>query len=135
MEVTVQSNNSESDPILPYLQLAARESEQATNTPDGIVREFDRQIQRATISHKTAAAPALPLEILLPRLDKSCTPRILCNSLRKDAIFQQNRIPIPAEFPVRDIAESQHNIPLSINAWRGHSNRMSTKLCELGIRT
>jgi hypothetical protein len=32
-----------------YLQLATRESWQETKTADGIGREFDRQIQRATV--------------------------------------------------------------------------------------
>jgi hypothetical protein len=64
----------------------------------------------------TVAAPALPLEILLPRLADFCIPRTLCNSLRKDVIFQKIEFRCQPIACVRDIAESEHNTPLSINA-------------------
>jgi predicted 2-oxoglutarate/Fe(II)-dependent dioxygenase YbiX len=67
------------NPILRYLQLSTRESYQETKTPDGIGNEFDREIQRATISHETAAAAALPLEILSPDFANFCSPRTLGN--------------------------------------------------------
>jgi hypothetical protein len=66
--------------------------------------------------HGTAVAPALPLEILLPRLAEFCIPRILCNMLRKDAIFQKIEFRCQQIADVRDIGGSQYNIPLSINA-------------------
>jgi hypothetical protein len=66
--------------------------------------------------HGTTAAPALPLEILLPRLTEFWIPRTVSNILRKDAIFQTIEFRCQQIVSVRDIAESQHNIPLSINA-------------------
>jgi hypothetical protein len=68
------------------------------------------------MSHRTAAASALPFKILLPRLAEFCIPRTLCNTLRKDAIFQKIEFRWQKIADVRDIAESQHNIPLSISA-------------------
>jgi hypothetical protein len=68
------------------------------------------------MSHGTAAAPALPLEIFLARLAEFCTRRTLDNILRKDALFQKIEFRCQQIANVRDIAESQHNIPLSINA-------------------
>jgi hypothetical protein len=67
------------------------------------------------MSQARAAAPAPPLEIVLPRLAESCIPRILCNILRKDATFQKIEFRCQQFADVRDIAESQHNIPLSVN--------------------
>jgi hypothetical protein len=93
-----------------------RESEQDTKTRDGIGREFDHEIQPATMPHGTAAAPALPFQILLPRLAEFCIPRTHCNILREDAIFQKIEFRCQPIADLRDIAESQHNIPLSINA-------------------
>jgi hypothetical protein len=68
------------------------------------------------MSHGTTAAPALRLEILLPRLAEFCIPRILCNILQKDGIVRKLEFRCQQIADVRDIAESQHNIPLSINA-------------------
>jgi hypothetical protein len=87
--VNVTGNNSKSDAISRYLQLATRESEQETKIPDGIGRKFDRQIYRVTMSHGMASAPALPFEIPLPHIAEFCILRTLCNILRKDAIFQK----------------------------------------------
>jgi hypothetical protein len=73
-------------------------------------KEFDGGIQRATKSHGTTAAPALPLEILLPHLAEFNIPRALGNILRKDAIFQKIEFRCQQIADVRDIAESQPNI-------------------------
>jgi hypothetical protein len=67
------------------------------------------------MSHGTAAELALPLEILLPRLAECCIPRTIWNIVRKDAIFQRLEFQCQQIASVRDIAESQHNIPLWIN--------------------
>jgi hypothetical protein len=66
--------------------------------------------------HGTAAAPAPPPEILLPRIAEFCIRRSLCDIIRKEAIFQKLESRCQQIADVRDIAESQHNIPLSINA-------------------
>jgi hypothetical protein len=73
-------------------------------------------IQRAIMSHGTTAAPALPLEILLPRLAEFCMPRTLGDILRKEATFQKIGFPLQKIADAGEIAESQHNIPLSIDA-------------------
>jgi hypothetical protein len=41
---------------------------------------------------------------------------MLCNIFRKGAIFQDIEFRCQQISDIRDIAESQHNIPLSINA-------------------
>jgi hypothetical protein len=68
------------------------------------------------MSHGTAAMTALPLEIFLPRLSHFRIPRTICGILRKDAIFQKIEFRRQQIASIRDIAESQQNIPLSINA-------------------
>jgi hypothetical protein len=64
----------------------------------------------------TAAAPARPLDILLPRLAEFCMPRNFCQILRKDATFQEIEFRCQQIACVRDIAERERNIPMSINA-------------------
>jgi hypothetical protein len=68
------------------------------------------------MSQSTPAAPAIPLDILLPRLEESCIPRHLCQLLRKDPTFQQIQFRCQQIYYVRDIAEGQHQIPISISA-------------------
>jgi hypothetical protein len=68
------------------------------------------------MSHGTVAAPKLPREILLPLLAEFCIPRILSKILRKDAIFLQIELRCGQIADVRDIAELQHNSPLSLTA-------------------
>jgi hypothetical protein len=67
------------------------------------------------MSQGTPAVPALPLEILLPRLAQFCIPRDLCHILRKDTTVQQFQFRCQQIVYVRDIAEREHNISISIN--------------------
>jgi hypothetical protein len=68
------------------------------------------------MSQATVAAPTLPLDIFLPRLAQFCIPRGLCQIFRRDRTFQQFQFRYQQIFYVRDIAEREHNIPISINA-------------------
>jgi hypothetical protein len=68
------------------------------------------------MSAETAAAPALPLQVLLPRLAECFLPKPVCKSLQKDAIFQQIQFRCQQISYVHDIAESQHGISISTNA-------------------
>jgi hypothetical protein len=68
------------------------------------------------MSQGTAGAPALPLEILLPRLAEFCLPRDLCQIFGKDTAFQQFQFQSQQIVYVRDVAEREQNIPISINA-------------------
>jgi transposase len=68
------------------------------------------------MSQGTPAAPALPLEILLSRLAQFSIPRGLCEIFRKDTTFQQFQLRCQQISYVRDLAEREHNIPISINA-------------------
>jgi hypothetical protein len=68
------------------------------------------------LSHATTAAPTLPLEILLPRFARFCISKPVCIIFRKGAIFQKIGFPCQQIADLRDIAESPHNIPLSIKA-------------------
>jgi hypothetical protein len=68
------------------------------------------------MSQGTPAAPALSLEILLPRLAQFCIPRGLCKIFRKDTTVQQFQFRCQQIVDVRDIAKREHNIPISINA-------------------
>jgi hypothetical protein len=63
-----------------------------------------------------AAAAALSLDILSSRLAKFYIPRPLCQILRKDATFQEIEFQCQQIAYLRDIAEAEHNIPISINA-------------------
>jgi hypothetical protein len=64
----------------------------------------------------TVAAAALPLYILVPRLTELYIPRTLCQILRKNATFQEIELRCQQIAWIRDIAEGEHNIPISINA-------------------
>jgi hypothetical protein len=68
------------------------------------------------MSQGTPAAPALPLEILLSRLAQFCIPRGLRQIFCKDTTFQQFQFRCQQIVYVRDIAEREHTIPISINA-------------------
>jgi hypothetical protein len=68
------------------------------------------------MSERTAAAAAVSLEILLPRLAEFCVPKSLCKFLRKDATFQTIEFRCQQIAYVSDISESQSNTPISINA-------------------
>jgi transposase len=67
------------------------------------------------MSQGTPAAPALPLEILLAHRAPFYIPRDLCQIFRKDTTFQQFQFRCQQLFYVRDIAEREHKIPISIN--------------------
>jgi hypothetical protein len=82
---------------------------------NGISRQFERRISRTVMSQGTPAAPALPFEILLPRLAEFCIARDLCQIFRKDATFQQFQFGCQQIFYVPDIAGREHNIAVSIN--------------------
>jgi hypothetical protein len=68
------------------------------------------------MSQGTPAAPALPLEIFLPRRAQFCIPPDLCQIFGTDTIFRQFQFRCRHIFSVRDIQERRHNIPISINA-------------------
>jgi hypothetical protein len=68
------------------------------------------------MSQGSAAAPASPLEILFPSLAGFCVPRPLCQISRKDATFQQIQFQCQRLAYVRDIAQREQQIPISINA-------------------
>jgi hypothetical protein len=68
------------------------------------------------MSQGTAAALALPLEIFLPRLAQFCIPRTLSQIFRKDTTFRQIQFRCQQIAYVRDIAEREPQIPISINA-------------------
>jgi hypothetical protein len=67
------------------------------------------------MSQRTPAASTLPLEIPLSRLAEFWIPRDLCQIFRKGTTFQQFQLGSQRIFYVRDIAEREHNIPISIN--------------------
>jgi hypothetical protein len=67
------------------------------------------------MSQGTLAAPALPREIMLARLAQFWIPRDLCQIFQKDTIFQQFQFRCEQSCYLRDIAERENNIPISIN--------------------
>jgi hypothetical protein len=68
------------------------------------------------IQQRTAAAPTRSLDILLSSIAKFCIPKTLWQVLRKDVTFQEIEFRCQQIAHVRDIAEREHNIPISINA-------------------
>jgi hypothetical protein len=64
---------------------------------------------------RTPRAPALPLDILLARLPEFCTPRLSCQILGEHAISQEIGLRCQQIADVRDIAEGEHNVPISVN--------------------
>jgi hypothetical protein len=65
---------------------------------------------------ETAAAIALPLDILFSRLSEFCIPRTLCQILRKDASLQEIEFRCEQIACVRNIAEEERHMPILINA-------------------
>jgi hypothetical protein len=76
----------------------------------------DRSIPRRIMSGRTATAPALAPEIILPRIAQCCLPDRVCRSLRQGSDFQRLEFRCQQMAFVKDFAESCHNIPTSINA-------------------
>jgi hypothetical protein len=83
---------------------------------DGIGGQIARWVKRPIIGDETAAAPTLPLGVILPHLVEFCVPQPFCKALRNDAVFQKIEFRCQQIAYVNDIAESQSNIPISINA-------------------
>jgi hypothetical protein len=63
----------------------------------------------------TAVAPVPPLDILLQRLAEFSIPESLCQILCKEATFQEIEFRWQQIVYIRDIAEGEHHIPISIN--------------------
>jgi hypothetical protein len=68
------------------------------------------------MSGETAAAPALALEIILPRLEIFCLPGQVCRFLSGDSDFRRLEFRCHQIAFVRDIAESRYHISASTNA-------------------
>jgi hypothetical protein len=62
-----------------------------------------------------AAGPALPLDTIVLHVAEFYIPKTLCQILRKDATFQEIEFRSRQIAYVRDIAEREYNIPISIN--------------------
>jgi hypothetical protein len=92
-----------------------REQGHITKTPDIIGRQNDGYIEGPEMSGETPAAPALPLGIILPRLELFCFSGEVCKSLHADPDFLALAFRCHQIAFVKDIAESRYNIPPFIN--------------------
>jgi hypothetical protein len=68
------------------------------------------------MSAEPVAVPALPLDIILPRLERFCFSRQVCRFLQGDPDFQALAVRCHQIAFVMDIAESRYNKSLTINA-------------------
>jgi hypothetical protein len=114
--VNAISTNFKCGPALFRLQLMMKESGHEAKTPDEINGQFDDWSWCAIMPQGTAAGPALPVDILLPRLAAFWILRTLCKLLQKDETFQEMEFRCQRIANVRDIAEEEHITHISINA-------------------
>jgi hypothetical protein len=82
-----------------------REQNHARETPDTGSRQSGGDIKRQRMIGKTPAAPALALEIILPRLDEFYIVDIVCKFQWQDSALRRFDIRCQPISPVRDITE------------------------------
>jgi hypothetical protein len=79
-------------------------------------RAKDDYVENPKISGETTARPAIPLDIILPRLELLCFSGQVCKFFEGDPNCRRLECRCQQIAFVKDIAESRDNIPVSINA-------------------
>jgi hypothetical protein len=81
-----------------------------------IHRKNEGYTEGQKISGETVAEPALPLDIIFPRLELFCFSGQVCRFFQGHPNFRQFESGCLQIAFVKHIAESRYNIPVSINA-------------------
>jgi hypothetical protein len=92
-----------------------REPGHTAKTLDTSREQNDGYIEGPKMSEEPAAAPALPIDIILPRLELFYSPGNICKLFSGDPDFRCPNSDVIRTVYVRDIPESRPNIPVSIN--------------------
>jgi hypothetical protein len=93
-----------------------REHGHTTKTRDIMNRQRDGDIEGHKMSEERAAAPPLPIDLILPRFEQFCFSGKVCEFFRGDPDFRRLEFRCHQIIYVNDIAESRYNITVTINA-------------------
>jgi hypothetical protein len=93
-----------------------REHGHRAKTRKIISGQNDAYIEGQKMSEEPDAAPAFPIDLIIPRTEQFCFPGKVCKFLRGDPDFRQLGFRCHQIAYVKDIAQSRDNIPVTINA-------------------
>jgi hypothetical protein len=98
------------------MRIITREQRHTTKTLDTIGGPNEAHIEHQKTSGETAAAPALPIDIILQRLELFYFSCQVCKFLQEDPDFRRLELRCHQIAYAKDMAESRDNIPVSFDA-------------------